>query len=160
MITYPESVMDYHFATLKLTRKRILDQLDTSPENISRIPSGFRNNLLWNAGHILVVQQFFHYTLCGLQTYIPEEITDLFKKGSIPSDQTDSELIGSIRTFLLQTSDLLMEDYKAGKFKSFTPYVTGYGMPLNSIEEAIIFNNVHEAIHTGYMMAQRKAIGI
>ena len=46
--------------------------------------------------------------------------------------------------------------YFEGKFENYTPYTTSYGISLNNIEEAISFNNIHEGLHLGYMMALSK----
>jgi predicted ribosome quality control (RQC) complex YloA/Tae2 family protein len=55
--------------------------------------------------------------------------------------------------------DELIEDYYGKRFgKAFQPYETSYGLKLNTIEEAIRFNNVHEAMHLGYMMSQRRSL--
>ena len=48
----------------------------------------------------------------------------------------------------------------AGAFESFTRYETSAGITLNSTEEAILFNNIHEGIHLGYMMGIRKGLQI
>jgi len=53
---------------------------------------------------------------------------------------------------------LLEKDHAAGKFKSFQPYKTSAGVPLNDVEDAIAFNHFHEGIHLGYILALRKVI--
>jgi hypothetical protein len=58
----------------------------------------------------------------------------------------------------LSTVDLLEEDYKNGIFKQFKTYTTGYNATLSNVEEAIMFNNIHEGLHFGYAMALRKLV--
>ena len=50
------------------------------------------------------------------------------------------------------------EDYHKGVFKTYNEYTTSYNVTLNNIEKAIMFNNVHEGLHLGYIMALKKAL--
>ena len=52
----------------------------------------------------------------------------------------------------------LIEDYNNSIFQNFSEYPTSYNFTLNSVEDAIQFNNVHEGLHFGYIMAIKKAI--
>ncbi|WPC14383.1 hypothetical protein LEQ04_06940 [Riemerella anatipestifer] len=63
--------------------------------------------------------------------------------------------------FLLsETSRVLMKDYDDGLFLDYSPYSTSFGIDIKSIKEAIIFNNLHESLHYGYILAQRRALMI
>jgi hypothetical protein len=50
------------------------------------------------------------------------------------------------------------KDYAAGLFNEYKAYPTSFGVTLSEIEEAIMFNNVHEGMHLGYCIALRKVI--
>ena len=52
----------------------------------------------------------------------------------------------------------LRADYEAGRFVRFRRYMTSAGIALAEIEDAISFNNIHEGIHLGYILAQRKLV--
>jgi len=41
-------------------------------------------------------------------------------------------------------------------FTNYSDYETSFGLNLTSIEEAISFNNIHEGIHFGYLLAMVK----
>ena len=49
-------------------------------------------------------------------------------------------------------------DLKSGINWNYNSYTTSYNVTLNSIEEAIKFNNVHEGLHFGYAMAMKKLV--
>ena len=51
-----------------------------------------------------------------------------------------------------------MKDFDADLFSDYTPYTTSFGLDLKNIQDAIIFNNMHETLHYGYIMAQKRAI--
>lgn len=59
---------------------------------------------------------------------------------------------------LTETSKILMKDFGADLFSDYTPYTTSFGLDLKNIQDAIIFNNMHETLHYGYIMAQKRAI--
>jgi len=46
----------------------------------------------------------------------------------------------------------------ANIFKEFRPYRTSYNVELESLDDALWFNNMHEAMHLGYMLAMRKSV--
>ena len=58
---------------------------------------------------------------------------------------------------LKETSKLLASDYDEGYFAEYKTYSTSFGLELKNIENAII-NNIHEGIHLGHVMAQRKIL--
>jgi hypothetical protein len=134
----------------------MLDAL--SVEQLNAIPKGYNNNIVWNAGHMLVVQQLLVYRLSYLEPRISEELIAQFSKGSKPEKGYSSTEIEQIKTLLTQSVTWLEEDYAKGIFTNFKTYTTGYNATLSSVEEAIMFNNVHESMHLGYAMAIRKLV--
>ena len=59
---------------------------------------------------------------------------------------------------LTETSKIMVKDYDSDFFTEYTPYTTSLGIDLKSIQDAIIFNNIHEGLHYGYILAQRRAL--
>ena len=45
------------------------------------------------------------------------------------------------------------EDYQKGIFTTYTDYLTGLNYPLRCVEDAIYFNNTHEGMHLGLVIA-------
>jgi hypothetical protein len=151
--------MEKQFDILAITRKNILSLIEKlSDEQLIEIPGKFNNNILWNAGHILNSQQKLCYGLTGNPLYIPESYSPLFSKGTSPKEWQKTPPIADIKKFLSETSQHLKEDYKRGIFKTFKEYTTSFGYDLKSIEDVICFNNVHEGLHLGVMMALRKLV--
>lgn len=150
--------IDTSFSHLVQTRKNIVTVLRNNQENALLIPSGFNNSLLWNAGHCIAAQQGLCYGLSSLPRNTSDEFINAFKKGSKASDINLVISVEQICELLESTSKKIIEDYKSGVFKTYTQYETSYGIVLNNIEEAIAFNNIHEGLHLGYMMAMVKTI--
>lgn len=80
--------MESTFKTWKTSRNLFLEYFDKySLEQLNKIPEGFSNNLIWNIGHIIVAQQALIYKLSNIQEYIPEELFELYKPGTKPTEQ-------------------------------------------------------------------------
>ncbi len=150
--------MKYQFEILKTTRVNIVKLLEgLTLAQVNTIPEGFRNNILWNAGHNVVVQGMLCYGLSGNALPFSDVMRDKYKKGTVPSAFSQADLDAVLE--LLVTLPIKMEeDYNSGVFNEYKPYETSYGITLSTIEEAISFNNLHDGLHFGYMMAIRKLV--
>ena len=129
-----------------------------SAEDAAKIPTGFNNNIAWNIGHISVTQQLLCYRLSGLPLAVDDAWVEMFGKGSKPADWTDPPEYSSLFAPLTELAAKFETDYREGIFKEFQPYKTSAGIELNTIDEAVTFNNLHEGIHLGYAMALRRAL--
>lgn len=129
-----------------------------SLEQMNQIPSGFKNNLAWNLGHILVVQQRLVYALSGLPIHFEKAIADKYLPGTNPESPITKEeldkLCDAIDTLFQQT----IKDFEDGKFQHFHPYKTHTGFEIPDWETAVNFNNFHEGVHLGYMLAMSKSL--
>jgi len=123
------------------------------------IPDGHRNNILWNLGHIIVVEQLLHYKLSGLEPHIPNELIAQFKTGTSPADWAMPPDAGLIRSLLVDLPRELDADFRAGRFTTFTAYTTTTGVTLYNFDDANSFNHFHEGVHTGIIMSMRKRVG-
>jgi len=147
------------FEILKITRNNLLDAIESlSIEELNTIPKGFKNNIVWNVAHIIVTQQLLCYKLSGLEMLLDDSFVDFFKKGTAISHEVEQEEVELIKAELKSLANKLAEDYNSGLFKQYKTYPTSYNVTLNSIEDAIQFNNIHEALHFGYIMAMKKAV--
>ncbi len=131
---------------------------DKNDDLLLETPTGFRNNILWNVGHVVVTQQLLHYKLSGLPMMVDDATVEMFQKGSSPERWEELPDLARIKEQLTAFPEMLAEDYESGRFEKFRPYVTSAGIPLKSVDEAIKFNNFHEGIHLGYAMAMLRAL--
>ncbi len=137
--------------------RKLVDRLvsSLSGDELFTVPDGFANHIAWNVGHIIVTQQILQYKLSGLEPHVPEYLIEAYKKGTSAAT-TDPESYQAVLEFLHKEPALLLQDYEGGAFTTFNTYETSTGIVLHNIEEAILFNNIHEGIHLGYMMAMKK----
>ena len=133
-----------------------VDQLTN--EQLTTIPKGYKNNILWNIGHVVVTQQLLHYKFSGLDMYVSKDLCDKFQRGTSPSDWFSPPDVEQIKSSLLELPGNLEDDYNAGKFVSFNEYTTVTGITLNDFDDSLLFNNFHEGVHLGITMAMRKLV--
>lgn len=151
--------MKEHTQLLREIRTTLVKELDgLTLEQLNHIPESHNNNIIWNIGHCLVVQQLLCYGLSGLPPYVDKSIGMKYKKGSTPTEAVTQEEVNWVKEMLLKSVDLLEKDLEEGKFKNFNPYTVGFGTHLESIEDTVRFNNVHEGIHYGYLLALKKLV--
>jgi len=149
--------MEETLKILETSRKIYLKILENySLEQLNKIPEGFSNNLIWNAGHVVASQQKLIYTLSGLPMNISDELFDNYKNGSRPDGNTTQNEVDKIKYLLLSTVEQIKKDFENKVFQNFNEYQTQTGFYLGNLTEAMEFNNYHEAIHLGIMMSIRK----
>jgi hypothetical protein len=151
--------MEELFKIWETSRTLFLNTIDSySLEQLNTIPSGFSNNLAWNLGHIIVSQQGLVYRLSGLQPFVSDEMTNLYKNGSKPTCSTSQQEIEELKGLLFSLIAQTKTDFAQGKFTNYKEFTTSTGFHLASIEDALHFNNYHEALHLGFIMNIRKFI--
>jgi len=129
-----------------------------TPDQLNKIPPGFKNNIAWNIAHLAVTQQLLCYKLSGLNCLVSEEMIADFQKGTAPNNTVSKEEFETIKEQFLQLPLKMQEDYDKGIFKNYNEYKTSVNITLNSIEDAIMFNTYHEGIHLGIILQLLKFI--
>lgn len=139
----------------KATRTKLLRYLETlSAEQLAKVPTGFNNNVLWNIAHCIATQQILCYKLSGVTPLVSSDFIEMYRKGSFPNGHIPSEEeINSLKKLLITTQEQLQLDYQQGIFSNYKTYMTSYGFELTNIEDAINFNNTHESMHLGTVIA-------
>lgn len=137
--------------TIKLISSYSLDQLNS-------IPTGFNNNLMWNFGHVIATQQLLIYNLSGLKMYADNELIKAYRKGSRPTTFIEKVEYDELMELANSTVEDLEKDYHDELFQEYKIYTTSYNITLSTIEQAINFNNLHEALHLGTCLAMKKFV--
>jgi hypothetical protein len=127
-------------------------------EQLNKVPEGFSNNLIWNIGHIVVVQQMLVYKLSGLPMMIADAMVEKYKRGTKPEEFILQPEVDEMQSLLFETINQTKSDVTSGIFKNYQEFTSMSGFTMRNAEDAIAFNNYHEAVHTGMMMSIRKFI--
>ena len=136
--------------------KSFLD--DFSLESLNKIPKGFSNNIIWNIAHVVVTQQLLVYNLSGLPMIPSEDMIVRFRKGTKPERDLTQGEVDELKRLLFTTIEKTRIDYHKGIFKDFQEYTTSVKITLANVEDDMRFNNFHEGIHLGYILALRKSL--
>jgi hypothetical protein len=129
-----------------------------SPGDYVQIPTGFDNNIAWNLGHIIVTQQALHYTLSGLATAVTKTEVAMYKTGTSPANWSTEPDIPHLLTLFDDLPQKLLADYESGQFQRYRAYRTSTGIHLESLADALAFNNFHEGLHLGAILALKKFV--
>lgn len=151
--------MKTHFDFLRISRKNTIGLLSRfDEEQLNHIPTGFNNNLAWHLGHLVVTQQLLNYGLSGLPMLVENDMVSKYRKGTKPESPINTAEIEQLNGLMISCVDQLETDYEKGIFQNFKTYPTSFNATLTSIEDSIIFNNIHEGLHLGYIMAMARLV--
>lgn len=129
-----------------------------SLDELNKIPDGFSNNLIWNIAHVIVTQQLLVYGNSQLPMLVSDEMVAKYRKGTKAEHDVNQEEVNEIRSLLFSTLEKTQDDYFNGHFKNYIEYTVSTKSTLTNVEEALEFNNFHEGIHLGYILALKKSI--
>ncbi|MCE2734838.1 MAG: DinB family protein [Flammeovirgaceae bacterium] len=116
-------------------------------QELNRIPTGYRNNVVWHLGHIVSVQQSLCYRLSGLPIVIPTEISEKYARHTKPDIFIQIEEIQILKENLFLTLKQLKADLDAKRFLHYKPYITVTNEKLVNIDDALRFDAFHELLH-------------
>ena len=151
--------MDKQFDILLKSRKLVLKLIDGyTLEQLNKIPEGFGNNIIWNVAHLVVTQQLLCYKFSGVPLLVSDEMIGRYMKGTAPKESVSSEEFEKIKKIFLELPLQFEKDFKLGVFKTYQPYTTSADVTLTDINAAAAFNNFHEGIHLGVILALRKVV--
>lgn len=152
--------MQEHFIFSKSIRSKIIPLYRSlSIEQLNKIPGGFRNNLAWHLGHIVVSTEALCYIRSSVnpQKEIPH--FDKYKNGSVPEAFIEQRETDYFLDNLLPSIEAIEADFQKGIFKEVQPYATHtFGVELSDIQTIFSCCSHHDVLHYGHMQAMRKLI--
>lgn len=145
---------------MRLSRQKILTLLDgLSTEQINRIPPGFNNNIAWNLGHVIAVQQSITYTRAGLVAPLSQDFISRYMPGTRPQGDVTAEEVNEMKSLLMTTVDrmegeidTLLKDHPGFSPGNFAQFAA------QNISEVINILTGHDGAHFGYCTALRRLV--
>jgi hypothetical protein len=131
---------------------------DFSLDQLNVVPKGYRNSIYWNIAHVVVTQQLLVYKLSDVPMLIDADLVDAYRKGTKTEHDVTQQEVNHLKTLLFSTIEQTQKDYNSGTFKNYNQYTVSTKSTLTCVEEAIEFNNFHEGIHLGYILAMKNSI--
>ena len=151
--------MNWAFDILLKNRAFLKSMIENySLEDLNKIPKGFNNNIIWNVAHTIAIQQSLVYKLSGLPPVISEDMITTFKKGTKPERDLSQAEVDQIKGLLFSTVEKTKEDYENKFFRNYHTYTVTTKNTITNVLEAIEFNNYHEGIHLGYILALKNTL--
>ena len=148
-----------HFELTQANRRALLKLTSgMSAEQLQTIPPGYNNNIIWNLGHIVAIQQKLMYGLSGNPFKVPNEFVFEYQNGTFPKERIEDQEISIIRQYLETTIDEAKMDWENGLFHNITAFDTRIKVKLENFEDITLFNFFHEGIHTGHILCLIKFI--
>jgi hypothetical protein len=150
--------MDF-VALNKITRQNTLAVIDgLSLAQLNTVPEGSNNSIFWNLAHMYVTQQLLTLGLQGADMMVSKEMITKYRKGSDGSVAGTQEEWDLIQKDFLPIIDRTQNIIAKGIDTPYKTYTTSYNSSLTSVTDGVEFNNVHEALHLGVIMALKKRV--
>ena len=151
--------MNPQIETIRKERTWLLEQVeDLTADQFNQIPQGFKNNISWNMGHMIVVQQGICYQKSGLQQLISDDFGKKFGPGSRPEEVISVIEIVNIKQLLVTTLEQLETDYENQIFDNYISWSTRFGKKAVSIDDGLEFLLFHEKLHSGTITAIKRLV--
>lgn len=149
--------MNKKIEKIKNFRLYLLKQLEAlTTEQLNAIPIGYTNNLIWNLGHLICVEQNMCYVRAGLSITVDDKYFSPYMPGTKPERFVEEQEIKDIKDLFITSIDQLQEDFVKNKFENYSPsamILKVYGVEVSNIDEAIDYLIYHEGFHAGYMLS-------
>lgn len=143
----------------KITRQNVLNAIDgLTWDQLNYIPEGRSNSIFWNVAHMLVTQQLLTLGLLGEEMLVPSEMIAKYRKGASGNVSGTKEEWQFIRDAFVEIISRTQDCIKKMPSKGYKTYTTSYGVTLKEVEDAMAFNNVHDGVHLGIILAIKKQI--
>ena len=147
---------DFH--RFRKTNIMLIESIGESSLNI--IPKGFRNNIFWQAGHLVTVEASLLYLRTNQTSPLDECYFRYFGKGPSPADFDDGiPVFSEIRKWLDKLPLIVESDLEKMKDLTYSePRTVTSGKVLESFQDALQFLSLHEAYHLGSITAMAKLL--
>ncbi|AGK53731.1 DinB family protein [Bacillus sp. 1NLA3E] len=142
-----EKLIFNHMETVRGMTELLFQKI---PEDIANeVPNGFNNNIRWNFGHIVFVQEKLVIERLGEEPKIPKDFVAFFGGGTKPTDWMDTPpTISEILTAMTEQRTRI-KDILSGRLNEplLNPFKTKAGFTFNTTGEILLFSIYHEALH-------------
>lgn len=131
-----------------------------SNEQLLLVPTGAENNILWNVGHVVLSHFRLVYRPAGAAVPLPESWNEWFLPGTSPAGWGNcGPDVSEVMDQFESQFDRIAADHTKGLFSAYKAFELKSGSRLNTVEEAMAFNLMHEGIHIGAIIALKQRMG-
>ena len=138
-------------------RNNVLKSLEQE-DILFRIPESFNNHILWNAGHLMATHQMLLYSFSGSKERLDADFIKKYAKGTIPEEGVNQNDLVYVKENLIASVNQAKQDYESGYFGEYKSLTTSFGTTLASVEDAVQYIVLHEAMHYGQIKMLEKLL--
>ncbi|MUK90356.1 DinB family protein [Ornithinibacillus sp. L9] len=144
------------FKQFEQVRGWTIEVAKSVPEDIVHTrPKGFRNNILWQVGHILSSTEYFLFDLPYKLNHLPVDYLELFGTGTTPDNWNGREpIITQLITDLEKQLDYIKQISNTQLNETLTEPKHGF----QTVEDCAGFSVLHEALHIGKIEEMKRII--
>ena len=152
-----------NWESFKLVRNTNLNLIKTvSPTMIDLIPSGFKNNIRWQTGHLVAVQLSLLFQWTNFDLPLDDSYLSYFGKGTSPanfdSNTPDIRRIMKDAEFHTFTTEQSFESLTDRVYPTKITVSTGH--EISSFSDAVGFLPLHEAYHFASIKALMNSLKV
>jgi hypothetical protein len=153
-------VRDNILNQLHIVREITLHTANSLPEDqINLIPKGFNNSIIWNFGHILIVQEQLAVNFGKIKPQLPSVYLHYFGQHTDPSSWKDAPpRYSDILSFLKSQTKHIIESLGTRIDEKLTKPFNRNGLSMHTIGELLIYSVYHEGVHIGTVNSMVKVI--
>ncbi|MDQ0875877.1 hypothetical protein QFZ77_004536 [Paenibacillus sp. V4I3] len=117
---------EFMFHSFNKQQDAFIDLVNKSPLDKRKVvPAGFKTNLLWHVGHVLVVTEFHVFGLADLPRVLPENYQNLFAHRTKTSDWTEEPPTWEVLIAQLKEQRYLIHETLKDKLEVSVKELTG-----------------------------------
>ena len=149
------------FEQLRFTRAYTLRILNSvSKDDADVMPTGFNNNIRWNAGHVLASNAQLLFANTGDKVQLSQAYIDNFKGGTKPSDwKGEPPSFEEILTLLEAEVEQIISTYDGRLDEEIKREMKLGGFEIKTVRDIISFNIFHEGLHAGLINGLKRSLG-
>lgn len=155
-----ETIKTQNLQIRKVIARLALDHADRAED----IPRGWRNNLRWHVGHLVLTPHRLTFGLLGEPLVIPEEYATWFGNGTSPEDWKGPGKVPPLDQLAAELTSTMGPIHELcthrGDAVYTKPITTRAGITLTTPAEALSMSHLHDGMHLGMMMAMVKALHV
>lgn len=106
----------------------------------------------------MATHQTLLYRFSGSEARLDGDFISNYNKRTTPDQELRLEELSYVREHLIPSLDQSQSDDHAGYFGEYKPITTSYGSTLNTVEEAIQYVSLHDAMHFGQIKMIEKLL--
>lgn len=126
-----------------------------TPEQAEMVPTGFKNNVRWNLGHIYLDQFLWIQAVTKEKAPVPEQFNTWFGYGSSPENFTDeTPSLEELLELLKSQPETIKELYGERLEEEFAPTEMG----MHTVEQVLVRTIFHEGMHLQTILDLKKLL--